>query len=100
MKDRIKHTLFPPGIDEYKQDFAYENLRSLTFILFAGFGVSLVLILFSYLLGAGFTIRLRTIGYLVFFAISVALRLSYRQEISAHATGALYVWDALSLIHI
>ena len=99
MKDRIRHILFPPGIDEYKQDFAYENLRSLTFILFAGFGVSLVLILFSYLLGAGFTIRLRTIGYLVFFAISVALRLSYRQEISAHATGALYVWDACLLAY-
>lgn len=99
MKDRIRHILFPPGIDQYKEDFGHENLRSLTFILFAGFGVSLVLILFAHLLGAGFTIRLRTIGYLFFFGISVGLRLSYRRDLSAHGTLALYIWDACLLAY-
>ena len=42
MSEKIRLILFPPGIEEYKEDFNRKNAKALSFLLFSGALLSLL----------------------------------------------------------
>lgn len=95
---KVKEFLYPGKIKGFRIDFERENGKALCFLLIAGLVISLCSFLYELTRSSGFPDGTRTLEYLIFFSVSVALLFSYRKEIIKDGTTTLYVWICLLLV--
>jgi diguanylate cyclase (GGDEF)-like protein len=99
LSEKIRLILFPPGIEEYKEDFNRKNAKALSFLLFSGALLSLLFFIGEHIFKVSLSSYLRTSEYLFFFAVSAGMRLSYRREIDSCGTKAMYIWSGILLAY-
>ena len=96
-RKKIKEFLYPGKIKGFRIDFERENGQALCFLLVVGLLISLGSFLFDLISRSAFPDGSRTLEYLIFFCVSVALLIGYRKEMIKDGTVTLYVWISLLL---